>query len=311
MRIAIMGTGGVGGYFGGLLAKAGEDVTFIARGEHLRAILEQGLRVESVHGDFTVYPAQASDNPKTVGPVDLIIFATKTHQIEVAAEAMRPLIGPQTAVLPLHNGLDAYERTAVVLGPAPVLGGICQVGSQIAAPGVIRQMTQFRRVVTGELDGPITPRVERIVEIMRKTGIQAEASDDIQTVRWTKFIFIAPYSGVGAVTRVPIGEFRACPESRVLLEQAMREVEAVAAVKGVILDPDVVAKTLAFCDNVEPRMMASMQRDVLDGRPSELDSLVGVMVRFGAALGAPVPTFRFLYGALLPQERLARGMHPS
>ena len=311
MRIAIMGTGGVGGYFGGLLAKSGEDVTFIARGEHLRAIREQGLRIESVFGDFTVFPAQATDDPATVGPVDTVIFATKTHQIEAAAEAMRPMIGPHTAVLPLHNGLDASERTAAVLGSGPVLGGICQVGSQIAAPGVIRQMTQFRRVVAGELDGPITPRVERIVEVLRKADIQAEASDNIQRVRWTKFIFIAPYSGVGAVTRVPIGEFRACPQSRALLEQAMREVEAVAAAKGVILDPDVVAKTLAFCDGVEPKMMASMQRDVLDGKPSELDSLIGVMVRLGEELGVPVPTFRFLHGALLPQEERARRIPPS
>ena len=191
MRIAIMGTGGVGGYFGGLLAKSGEDVTFIARGEHLRAIREQGLRIESVFGDFTTFPAQATDDPAAVGLVDTVLFATKTHQIEAAAEAMQPMIGAHTAVLPLHNGLDASERTAAVLGSGPVLGGICQVGSQIAAPGVIRQMTQFRRVVAGELAGPITPRVERIVEVLRKANIQAEASDNIQRVRWTKFIFIA------------------------------------------------------------------------------------------------------------------------
>ena len=145
--------------------------------------------------------------------------------------------------------------------------------------------------------------MERIVEALRKADIHAEASDNIQRVRWTKFIFIAPYSGVGAVTRVPIGEFRACPQSRALLEQAMREVEAVAAAKGVILEPDVVAKTLAFCDGVEPRMMASMQRDVLDGKPSELDSLVGVMVRLGDELEVPVPTFRFLHGALAAPGR--------
>ena len=147
--------------------------------------------------------------------------------------------------------------------------------------------------------------------MLRKADIQAEASDNIQRVRWTKFIFIAPYSGVGAVTRVPIGEFRACPESRALLEQAMREVGAVAAARGVILDPDVVAKTLAFCDGVEPKMTASMQRDVLDCKPSELDSLIGVMVRLGAELGVPVPTFRFLHGALLPQEERARSMRLS
>jgi 2-dehydropantoate 2-reductase len=302
MRIAIMGAGGVGGYFGGLLAQAGEEVTFIARGAHLDAIRSAGLRVESVHGDFVVHPAQATDAPATVGPVDLVIFATKTYQIEAAAKAMRPLVGPETAVLPLHNGLDASERTLAVLGPAAVLGGICQVGSVLAAPGVIRQMTHFRRVVAGELAGPITPRVERIVAALQAAGVQAEASDDIRRVRWTKFLFIAPYSGVGAVTRVPIGAFRSCPPARDLLEQAMREIETVARGQGVALDADIVARTLAFCDGVEPGMMASMQRDLLDGRPSELESLIGAMVRFGEALGIATPAFRFLYAALLPQE---------
>lgn len=307
MRIAIMGSGGVGGYFGSLLARAGHNVTFIARGEHLRAIREHGLRVESVHGDFVVAPAQATDDPAAVGPVELVLFATKTYQIEQAAEAMRPLVGPQTAVLPLHNGLDASERTIAVLGRAPVLGGICQVGSYIAAPGVIQQVSQFRRVVAGELGGPVSPRVEAIVAALKTAGADAEAAPDIQKIRWTKFLFIAPFSGVGSVARVPAGGIVRCPETRSLLQDAMLEVEAVARVAGVALDADIVPKTLAFCDNMGAGQTASMQRDIMNGKPSELESLIGVMVRLGADLGVPTPIFRYFYAALLPQERQAGG----
>ncbi|MCX6029902.1 MAG: 2-dehydropantoate 2-reductase [Chloroflexi bacterium] len=306
MRIAIMGVGGVGGYFGGLLAQAGEDVTFIARGEHLRAMQAHGLRVESIHGDFTIAPVQATDDPAVVGPVDTVIFATKTYQLDAAAQAMQPLIGPGTTVLPLHNGVDAAERTAAIVGREHVLGGLCYVGSQILAPGVIKQVSQFRRVVAGELGGPATPRVGRIVAALQHAGAVAEATDDIQKMLWTKFAFIAPFSGVGAVTRVPAGEIVACPEARALAAAAVAEVEAVARAQGVALDADITPKTLAFIDNLTSLQVASMQRDVLEGRPSELESMIGAVVRFGAELGVPTPVFEFFYAALLPQERRAR-----
>jgi 2-dehydropantoate 2-reductase len=306
MRIAVMGSGGVGGYFGGLLAKAGEDVTFIARGEHLRAIRDNGLRVESVHGDFSVAPAQATHNPAEVGSVDLVLFATKTYQLDEATLAMRPMLGPGVAVLPLLNGVDAPERIASVVGPDPVLGGLCYVGSYVASPGVIKQVSQFRRVVVGEMGGQVTPRVETIVAALARSGAVAEASADIQKARWTKFIFIASFSAVGAVACVPAGEITSCLETRALLEQAMREVEAVALARGVSLDRDVVPETIAFCDAMAPAQTASMQRDILQGKPSELESIIGVMVRLGEELAVPVPAFRFFYAALLPQERRAR-----
>lgn len=306
MHIAIMGSGGVGGYFGGLLAHAGHDVTFIARGAHLQALQEHGLHVESGHGNFVVAPAQATADPTTVGPVDYVLFATKTYHIESAAEAVRPLIGPGTTVLPLHNGIDAAERTAAILGAGPVLGGLCYVGSMIAAPGRIKQVSQFRRVIVGELRGGISPRVEAIVAALAGAGAQAEATDDIQKARWTKFIFIAPFSGVGSVTRAPAGEIVGRPETRALLEAAMCEVEAVARAAGVALEADIVANTMAFCDNMTPGQTASMQRDIMEGRPSELESMIGVLVRLAAELGVPVPVFRFFYGALLPQERQAQ-----
>jgi 2-dehydropantoate 2-reductase len=309
MRFAIIGTGGVGGYFGGLLARDGEDVTFIARGEHLAAIRERGLQVESIHGDFTVRDARATDRPEEVGPVDAVLFATKTHQLEAAAEAMKPMIGPRTLIVPLHNGIDSAERTAAVVGPEHVVGGLCYVGSMIAAPGIIRQNSPFRRVIAGELPGSTAApsgRLQPIVDALAATGVAAEISDDIQAARWSKFAFIAPFSAVGAATRVPAGEMRDLPDTRALLHDAIREVVAVARLSGVNVAADLAEQTIAFFDSLPPHMMASMQRDVLDGRPSELDSMVGVVARMGRQLGAETPVFRALYAALQPQERRSR-----
>ena len=306
MRIAVMGSGGVGGYFGGLLAAAGEDVTFIARGEHLAALRSGGLRIESVHGDFSVVPARATDNPAEVGRVDLVLLATKTYQLDEATRSLGPLFGPGTAVVPLLNGVDASDRLAAILGPEPVLGGLCYVGSYIAAPGVIKQVSAFRRVIVGEMDGQLTRRVEAIVAALARAGAVAEASSDIRQALWTKFTFIAPFSGIGAVARAPAGEITGCSETRALLARAMREVEAVARARGVSLDPNVVPTTMAFCDAMAPAQTASMQRDILDGKPSELESIVGVMVRLGEELAVPVPAFQFFYAALLPQEKRAR-----
>ena len=306
MRFAIVGTGGVGGYFGGLLANNGEDVTFIARGAHLEAMRRDGLQVESVHGDFKVFPARVTDDTRTVGPVDVVLFATKTYQLEAAGQALQPLIGPHTLVIPLHNGVDAAERTAAIVGREHVLGGVCYVGSMIAAPGVIRQQSPFRRIIAGELAGDpgagqVTPRVQAISDVLGRAGITAEESSDIQATAWTKFAFIGPFSGAGSVARAPAGEIQATSETRQMLHDAIREVAAVALAEGVAITSDLAEKTIAFCDGLPPGMTASMQRDVLDGRPSELESLIGVMVRKGDALGVPVPTFRFFYASLLPQ----------
>lgn len=306
MRIAVMGTGGIGGYFGGLLARSGEDVTFIARGEHLRAIQTHGLRIVSVHDNFTVEPAQATDDPKAIGPVDLVLFATKTYHIDAAIAQIGPLIGPTTVVLPLQNGVEAPERAAEVLGKGHVLGGACWLVSAIEEPGLIRQRSQFRRIVLGELDGPITPRVETITQMLKQAGIAAEASDSINKVLWTKFLFIASYSGVGAAARVPAGELMACAEARASIQQAMAEVKALAQASGVLLDKDAVEQGIAFCDNLGPDATSSMQRDIMEGKPSEIEAQNGYIARRGAELGVPVPVHTFLYSILLPQERRAR-----
>jgi 2-dehydropantoate 2-reductase len=297
------------------LAQAGEDVTFIARGEHLAAIRSQGLRVESVHGDFMVAPARATDSTADVGPVDLVLMTTKTYQLEDAAREILPLLGPHTVVLPLENGVDAAERVLAVLGGAedggrtarsPVVGGACWVVSAVTAPGVIQQRSQFRRIVAGELEGPVSPRVQAMVDALARAGVTAEASPNISKVLWTKFLFIVSLSGIGAVTRVPAGEIMACAETRSLLEDAMREVEAVARAEGVTLDDDVVAQTMDFCANLAPDATTSMQRDILAGRRSELEAHNGFMARRGAQLGIPVPTHGFIYGALLPQDLRTR-----
>jgi 2-dehydropantoate 2-reductase len=270
MRIAIMGTGGVGGYYGGLLAHSGQDVTFIARGAHLAAIREQGLQIKSVLGDFMVAPAHTTDTPAGVGPVDLILFATKTYHTDEAAQAIKPMIGPDTVVLPLQNGVDAADRIGAAIGIEHLLGGATWLSAAIEAPGVIGQYSQFRRIVLGELDGRKTPRAQQVAHALNATGATAELSDNIRKVLWTKFAFIASVSALGSLTRVTFGEYRSVPETRAVLAEAIAEVAAVAQAKGVPLHADVVDKTLAFIDGSAPGIKPSMQRDVETGRVSEL-----------------------------------------
>ena len=300
MKIAIMGTGGVGGYFGGLLANNGQHVTFIARGAHLAAIRERGLQVKSVLGDFLVASAHATDTRAEVGPVDLILFATKTYHTDEAAQAIQPMVGPDTIVLPLQNGVDAADRIGAVVGIEHLLGGAAWLSAAIEAPGVIGQYSQFRRIVLGELDGRKTPRAQQIADALNATGATAELSDNIRKVLWTKFAFIASVSALGSLTRVTFGEYRSVPETRAVLTEAIAEVAAVAQAKGVSLDADVVDKTLAFIDGSAPGIKPSMQRDVEAGRVSEQESMLGIVVRLGEELRVPTPVMRVAYALLKP-----------
>src|SRR5512142_443595 len=213
MKILIMGTGGVGGYYGGLLAQQGNDVTFIARGAHLYAIRHEGLKVKSIHGDFTVFPASAIDDPAQVEPVDLILFCVKTYHTDEAAEAIRPAVGPQTAVMSLQNGIDAADRIGKVVGAEHMLGGATWISSAVEAPGVIKQVSQFRRIVLGELGGGRSERIQSIYEVLNQTGATVEISEDIQKTLWTKFVFIAAASAIGSLTRLPMGNYRTVPET--------------------------------------------------------------------------------------------------
>jgi len=300
VKIAMMGAGGVGGYYGGLLAQTGQDVTFIARGAHLRAMREKGLQVKSVHGDFLVSPAQATDAPAAVGPVDLVIFATKTYHTDEAAQAVKPMVGKGTTVVSFQNGVDAADRIGAVVGMEHLLGGATWLSAAIEAPGVIGQYSQFRRIALGEFNGQSTPRLQAVHDVLKATGATVELSDNILKVLWTKFAFIAAVSALGSLTRVTFGEYRAVPEARAALTQALQEVAAVSRAKGVPLDPDVVDKTLAFIDGSAAGIKPSMQRDVEAGRVSELESMVGIVVRLGAEMNIPTPALRFAYAMLKP-----------
>jgi len=307
MKIAIMGAGGVGGYYGGLLARTGQEVIFIARGAHLQALRRQGLQVNSVHGDFLVAPAHATDNPAEIGPVDFILFTTKTYHTDSAAPALKPMIGPDTIIMPLQNGIDAAARLGAHLGLAHLVGGATWLSAAIEAPGVIGQYSQFRRIVLGELDGKITPRLQKISETLAAAGITVELTDDISQVLWTKFVFISAISAIGALTRVSCGEYREVPEARAVLTEAMGEVVAVAQTQGIKLEGDLVGQTLEFIDNSPINMKPSMQRDLEAGRPSELESMIGVVVRLGRQHGVPTPVMRLAYAMLKPADLKAQG----
>jgi len=300
MKIAIMGSGGVGGYYGGLLAKAGQELTFIARGAHLQAIRDKGLHVKSVHGDFTVSPVKATDRPGEIGAVDLVLVATKTYHTDEAARAIKPLIGDNTVVISLQNGIDAAERIGSAVGMERMLGGATWLSAAIEAPGRIGQYSQFRRIALGELDGRITPRAQAVASAFATTPAVVELVPNIRQMLWTKFVFISAISALGGLTRVSMGEYRHVPEAREVLAQAMAEVAAVAQTCGVALDADIVAKTLSFIDAAAPDMRPSMQRDLEAGRMSELESLIGVVVRLGRERGVPTPMMRLAYALLKP-----------
>ena len=302
MKILIMGTGGVGGYYGGLLAQQGNEVTFISRGAHLYAIRHEGLKVKSVHGDFHIHPANATEDPAKVEPVDLVLFCVKTYNTDEAAEAIRPVVGPQTAVLSLQNGVDAAERIGQVIGREHVIGGATWLSAAVEEPGVIKQVSEFRRVVIGELAGGRAERIQSIFEVLNSTGITVEISENIQKVLWTKFAFISAVSSIGSLTRLPMGDYRSIPETRGLLSGIMQEVEALARAQGIALDEDVVARSLEFVDNSGSHIKPSMQLDVESGHRTELESMVGVIGRKGRELGIPTPVADFVYGSLLPVE---------
>jgi 2-dehydropantoate 2-reductase len=308
LTIAVLGTGATGGYFGGRLAEAGEDVRFIARGAHLAALREHGLTVTSVAGDFRLDPVRVSDTPADVGPVDVVLVAVKAWQVPEAAESLRPLMGERTFVVPLQNGIDAPDQLAAVLGADRVLGGFCSILASLEGPGRIRHMGVVPYIAFGELDGSAGARAEALrAAFARARGVTVEVPPDIRAAMWNKFLFITALSGVGAVTRAPVGAIRSLPESRGLLREALEEIHALAVRSGIALSADAVERTLAFIDGLPPDGTASMQRDVLAGRPSELETQVGTVVRLGERLGVEVPVHRTIYAALLPQERRARG----
>jgi 2-dehydropantoate 2-reductase len=306
MRIAIFGTGGAGGYFGAHLARAGEEVAFLARGEHLEAIRRDGLRVETVAGEILARGVVASD-PAELGPVDVVILGVKTWQIGEAARAMGPLFSPETFVVPLQNGVEATGELAAILGLDRVLVGMCATLSRVVAPGRIESLGALNWIRFGELDNTRSARAERLLAAFTRAGVHAEIPDDLEVALWQKFLGVVSLGAVGMVTRAPIGVVRGQPETRVLLERAMREIFAVGRARGVALADDQVERTLEAIDRLDPNGTTSLQRDLAEGRPSELEAWSGAVVRLGRAAGVATPVHEFAYSAMLPQERRARG----
>ena len=308
MKFAVIGSGGVGAYFGGRLAQAGHDVTFVARGAHLSAIRERGLRVSSIDGDFEIPAARATDDPASIGPVDVVLLAVKTWQVAEAAVQLPPLLGTAGAVLTLQNGVEAPDEAARVCGRERVLAGVCRIMSYVESPGHIRHAGVSARVEFGEWAGGASARAEALRGAFAGCiGVSAAVSADIAVALWEKFLFIAPFSAVGAATRKPAGVWRPVKETRALLAAAMTEVANLARARGVNLSPQAVDRTLGFTDKLPEDATASMQRDLLEGRPSELEAQTGAIVRLGREAGVPTPANAFLYAVLLPSERQARG----
>lgn len=306
MRIAIFGTGGVGGYFGAQLARAGEEVTFIARGAHAQAIRGRGLRLTTPTEEIVLQPTQVATDPAEIGPVDVVILAVKTWQVVEAAQALRPLLGAETWVLPLQNGLEAAGQIAAEIGAERVVGGLCNTLSWVAAPGHIHSISARNLVRFGELRPTVSDRTQHLLRAFEHAHVTAEIVPDMEAALWEKFMLVVPFGGVGAVTRAPIGVTRALPETRQMLVACMREIEAVARARNVALKPDLVESHLAIYDSLPHDGTASLQRDIEAGRPSELDAWNGAAVRFGQAAHVPTPTHAFIYHSLLPQEQRAQ-----
>ncbi len=302
MRIAVIGAGGVGGAFGAALAQAGADVTFVARGAHLAAMQKNGLRVEGGRGDTLISPCQATDDPSSIGPVDIVMFCVKLWDVESAGERIKPLIGSNTAVITFQNGIDAPERLVPILGAGAVMGGVAQISATIAEPGVIRQTGTFMRLVFGELGGGKSERGEAFLALCKAAGFDATHSASIMTDIWMKFIILATNSAFTAATRTPIGKLRDDPDIIEQWEAATQEVINVGKARGIALPDDALPKAMAFGKQAPPAMMASMAHDLIRGGRIELPWLSGKVVSLGRELGVPTPVHAVLHAVLKPHS---------
>jgi 2-dehydropantoate 2-reductase len=301
VKIGVLGAGGVGGYYGARLALAGAEVGLIARGDHLAAIRERGLRVRADDGDFTVHVA-ASDDPEDIGPCDAVLFCVKSYDTDQAAGLLGPLLKSETGVVSLQNGVDNEEKIAARIGPEHVLGGASFILAHIAEPGVVEQVGSVRRVIFGELDGSRTERVMRLLAEFRKAEIDSDIADDIRVVLWDKFAFLCALAGLTAVTRLPIDKLLAVPETRKLFREMVHEAALVARAEGVDLADDIVDQKTAFAEALGPDSFSSLHHDLVTGHRLELDALHGELTRRAARHGIPVPASELIYSLLRPWE---------
>jgi 2-dehydropantoate 2-reductase len=300
MRIAVVGTGGIGGSYGASLAKAGADVTFVARGAHLAAMRENGLRIEGDRGETHIRPAQATDDIASIGIVDFVLFCVKLWDVENVGAELRAIVGPGTAVVPLQNGIDAADRLVPILGPHAVMGGTAFVTGNITAPGVIRQTGTYQRMTFGELDGRPSERGRRLRELCETAGFEGVFSPDVRVPMWEKFILLVPLSGLHALTRVPLGRWRDDSEILALYKAALRETVAVGLAEGVRLPPDCIDRTLAMMRSMPAHHTTSMGNDLLRGNRLELPWFAGKVVELGRRHDIPMPVNNFIFTALKP-----------
>ena len=300
MKIAVIGAGGVGGAFGAALAKAGADVTFVARGAHLAAMKANGLKIEGGRGETHIFPAQATDTAESIGPVDFVLFCVKLWDVESAGEAIKPLIGTHTAVIPLQNGIDSYERLIPILGAEHVMCGVAQISATIAAPGVVHQTGTFMRLVFGEVAGGLSARGDAFLAMCKAAGFDATHSGNILTDLWLKYILLATNSAMTAATRLPFGKLRGDADLMATFEAAFAEVYAVGKAKGIALPDNTVANMVKATQGFPDTMMASMAHDLIRGGRIELPWLSGKVVAMGRELGVSTPVHNVLHAILKP-----------
>lgn len=299
MKIAMMGSGGVGGFFGGRLAQAGYDVSFVARGKHLAALRDQGLRIENEpQGDIHVPKVRVTDDPASLGPVDLVILSVKLWDTEDAARAIAPIVGPRTGVLSLQNGVIKDDILRRVFPAAQVMGGVGYVASHISRPGVIHQTGTMQRIVVGEYDGRVSERASYLHAALAKSGVKAELSTDVRRAIWEKYVFLVALSGATTTTRRPLGAVRANPRTRAFFLDLMRETVAVGRAHGVALPEDYAQDRLAFADSLPVDMTSSMHHDLERGNRIEVEWLSGGVVTLGEAKGVPTPANRAVWDIL-------------
>lgn len=299
MKIAIFGSGGVGGYFGARLAAAGENVTFLARGAHLKAMQDDGLHVESPNGNLHLPKVQAADRPQAVGPVDVVLFTVKLYDVDASAATLPPLIGPNTVVVTLQNGVEAMEMVAKHVGADHVAGGAAYIVVVIDRPGHLRHTTAHS-LVFGERDGRRSDRLMAFEDACLRAGFKAKASTEVQTDLWVKFIRLSTWSGMTTVTRSPMAVVREDPALFKMMMDAIDEALAVGRARGITFPADILDTTLAMIKGFPPNSKSSMLEDLERGRPLELPWLSGAVVRLGQAVGVPAPTHQFITAVLTP-----------
>jgi 2-dehydropantoate 2-reductase len=299
LRIAIMGSGGVGGYFGARLQKGGADVAFIARGAHLAAMRANGLTIESAHDPIRLPKVNATDDPGEIGTVDIVLFAVKLWDTESAARSLKPIVGPDTGIISLQNGVQKDDVLRQIFGADAVMGGAAYMATTIGRPGVIVQTGSFQRMVFGEYDGRRSARAQALLDAALAGGIDAEISDDIRRALWEKYVFLVAISGATTSMRAPLGPIRDNPRTRQFLLDLLREAVAVGRAQGVALPEDFVEQRISFIDGLPADMSASMAHDLQRGQRLEVQWLSGGVAEMGAALGVPTPANRAVYDILI------------